>query len=200
MNPPELPSDEHLEYSIIEFMESLAVTMEQARKLEFETRSQRHSPEWFAARHYRIMASNFGQIYRRKPSTAPEALVSTILDQKQITSYAIRWGIESESKALEAYVKHQHRTGHSELTVCSVGFHVSISHPFLGATPDGGVYDPFDASEPYGFEEVKCPFKHRDIRPQDACNDPNFCCELTSGECRLKNSILTIAKSKAKWQ
>ena len=102
VNPPELPSDEHLEYSIIEFMESLAVTMEQARKLEFETRSQRHSPEWFAARHYRIMASNFGQIYTRKPSTAPEALVSTILDQKQITSYAIRWGIESESKALEA--------------------------------------------------------------------------------------------------
>ena len=187
--------------SIVEFKKSLTVTMQQAREIESKTRSQRHSPEWFAARHYRVTASNFGIIYRRKPDTAPDALVANLLDERQVTSPAIKWGIEHESEALKAYVEYQHRTGHTELTVCPVGFHVSISHPFLGASPDGGVYDPSNIGEPYGFAEVKCPFKHRDNTPQQACSDPNFCSELTStGEIRFKKNILTTAKSKAKWQ
>ena len=144
------------------------------------------TPEWFAARRYRITASNFGLIYRRKPDTAPDALVANLLDQRQVTSPAIKWG-EHETKALKTYIQHQHRTGHTELTVCPVGFHVSISHPFLGASPDGGVYDPSTIGEPYGFAEVKCPFKHRDSTLQMACSDPHFCSELTStGEIHLK--------------
>lgn len=185
--PPELPSKEQLECTIVEFIKSLSVTMQQAREIEGKTRSQHHSPEWFAARRYRITASVFGLIYRRKPDTAPDALVVNLLDQRQVTSPAIKWGIEHESEALKAYEEHQHRTGHTELTVCPVGFHVSISHPFLGASPDGGVYDPSKIGEPYGFAEVKCPFKHRDKTPQQACSDPDFCCVLTSsGEIRLK--------------
>ena len=95
------------------------------------------------------------------PDTAPDALVVNLLDQWQVKSPAIKWGIEHESEALKAYEEHQHRTGHTELTVRPVGFCVSISHPFLGASPDG-VYVPSNIGEPYGFAEVKCPFKHRD--------------------------------------
>ena len=99
----------------------------------------------------------------------------------------MKWGVEHESKALKAYIEHQHRTGHTDLTVCPVGFHISISHPFLSASPNGGVYDPSTIGEPYGFAEVKCPFKHRDSTPQMACSDPHFCSELSStGEIHLK--------------
>ena len=185
--PPELPSIEQLERTIIEFKKSLNVTMQQAREIESKTRSQRHSPEWFAARRHRITASVFGLIHHRKPDTPPDALVVNLLEQRQVTSPAIQWGIEHESEALKAYEKHQHKTGHAELTVCPVGFHVSTSHPFLGASPDGGVYDPSNIGEPYGFAEVKCPFKHRNSTPEQACSDPHFCCVLTSsGEIRLK--------------
>lgn len=94
-------------------------------------------------------ASVFGLIHHRKPDTPPDALVANLLEQRQVTSPAIKWGIEHESEALKAYEEHQHKTGYTELTVCPVGFHVSISHPFLGASPDGGVYDPSNVGEPY---------------------------------------------------
>ena len=184
---PELPSVRQLERTIVEFKKSLTVTMQQAREIESKTRTQRHSPEWFAARRYRITSSIFGLIYNRKPDTPPDALVRTLLEQRQITSAAIKWGIEHESEALKAYEEHQHKAGHTELTVCPVGFHVSTSHCFLGASPDGGVYDPSNTAEPYGFAEVKCPFKHRDNTPEQACSDSQFCCSLTSsGEIHLK--------------
>lgn len=76
--PPELPSTKQLEQTIIEFKKSLNITMQQAREI---TRSQRHSPEWFAARRYRITASVFGLIYCRKPDTPPDALVASLLEQ-----------------------------------------------------------------------------------------------------------------------
>ena len=112
---------------------NLSVTMQQVREIEGKTRSQRHSPEWFAACRYRITASVFGLIYRRKPDTAPDVLVVNLLDQRQVTSPAIKWGIEHESEALKVYEEHQHRTGHTDLTVCPVGSplpHVlAVLHP-----------------------------------------------------------------------
>ena len=195
--PPEL---EQLERTIIEFFKSLNVTMQRVRGIESKTRSQHHSPEWFTARRHRITASVFRLIHHRKPDTPPDALVVNLLEQRQVTSPEIKWGIEHESEALKAYEKHQHKTGHAELTVCSVGFHVSTSHPFLGASPDGGVYDTSNFGEPYGFAEVKCPLKHSNSTPEQACSDPHVCCVLTSsGEICLKNTILTTGKSKGRW-
>ena len=66
--PPELLSIEQLEQTIIEFKKSLNITMQQAREIERNTQSQRHSPEWFAAHRYRITASIFRLIYSRNPS------------------------------------------------------------------------------------------------------------------------------------
>ena len=128
--------------------------------------------------------SVFGLIYHKKPDTAPDALVVNLLDQWQVISPAIKWGIEHESEALEAYEEHQNRTGHTELTVRLVGFCVSIRQSFLGASPDGGVYDPSNIGEPYGFAEVKCPFKHQIKQWRNSFN---------------KNVILTTAKSKGRW-
>ena len=35
---------------------------------------------------------------------------------------------------------------------------VCKDYPFLGATPDGTVYDPSNLAHPFGFLEVKCPY------------------------------------------
>ena len=37
---------------------------------------------------------------------------------------------------IQVYTQHQQHNGHDGLTVSKVGFHVSRSHPFLGASPD----------------------------------------------------------------
>lgn len=145
------------------------------------------TPEWFSVLRYRITACVFGIIYHRKPDTPPYVLVTNLLEQWRITSTAIKWGIDHESEALRAYEEHQHKAVHTGLTVRPVGFHDSTSHPFFGASPDSGVYDPSNVGEPYGFVEVKYPFKHRDNTPEQACTDLNFCCSLSSsGEIPLK--------------
>ena len=102
----------------------------------------------------------------------------SLLKPRQIISPAIDWGIQQEPKAIEAYKKHQNDAGHSGLIVCPVGFIVSPTYPFLGASPDAGVHDPSSTQYPFGFVEVKCPYSHRDDTPFEACSDPSFCCEL----------------------
>ena len=58
------------------------------------------------------------------------------------------------------------------------GIYICDNHPFLEATPDGTVYDPSNASYPFGFLEVKYPYSHRDRSPAEACGIPGFCCQL----------------------
>ena len=43
----------------------------------------------------------------------------------------------------------------TNLVISSAGFVISQSYPFLGASPDGYVYDP-SSSEPFGLVEIKC--------------------------------------------
>ena len=188
----DLPSNLELKRSVEEFMKCLSVNEDKAREIERTTRQQRNSIEWFTVRRFRITSSTFGEIYHRRPETPPTALVVRLLQQRQVVSPAIQWGVQQEAVALQAYVDYQHDNGHTGLTVCGVGFHVSISHPFLGASPDGGVYDPSCTGEPYGFLEIKCPYSHRNSTPEEACESSTFCCSLeTVGdtkEIRLRTS------------
>ena len=70
---------------------------------------------------------------------------------------AIQWGVKNEALAIQIYSQHQQIHSRGRLTVCKVGFQVSRSHPFLGVSPDGGVYDP-SCDQPYVSVEVKCPY------------------------------------------
>ena len=152
------------------------------------TLNQRHSPQWFDVRRYRLTASKFGDVYSMKRDTPPDAMVCRILEQRQFTSPATQWGIDKEKSAVEAYVDYQNKNGHAGLTVCPVGFFISHSHPFLGASPDGGVYDPTSVNEPYGYVEVKCPYSSRDKTPLEACRDKRFCCIETDGIVSLRRN------------
>ena len=52
---------------------------------------------------------------------------------------------------MQQYISYQQSHGHSGLTVAACGFFVSQTHPYLGASPDGVVYDPSCTSSPFGF-------------------------------------------------
>ena len=79
---------------------------------------------------------------------------------------------------------------HANTTVTQCGFHISSTSSFLGASPDGAVYDPSTVVQPFGFLEVKCPFTARYLSLADACALPGFCCALdpTNGQLKLKRN------------
>ena len=66
-------------------------------------------------------------------------------------------GIAHEKVALEAYIAFQQQNG-PDLLVSPSGFIINPKYCFLGAYPDGAVYDPSNTNEPFGFVEIKCPY------------------------------------------
>ena len=64
------------------------------------------------------------------------------------------------------------------------GLAVNPSHPYLGATPDGKVFDPMSAS-PFGLLEIKCPYAWRNHTMEAACDDVNFPCSIVDGVPKL---------------
>ena len=88
---PVLPTKEELRVRVEEFKKSLCMSPHQLREIEQSTREQSQSPLWHSVRRYRITASYFGSIFRRKPTTPPQSLVLQILGAKPFTSAATEW-------------------------------------------------------------------------------------------------------------
>ena len=77
------------------------------------------------------------------------------------------------------------------------GVIINPSWSFLGASPDGAVYDPLNIQQPYGFLEVKCPYSVKNVTPTEACSHSGFCSRLNSiGQLEL---ISTMLKYKDRW-
>ena len=185
-----LPDAASLRESIRAFKTSIEVTCGKAREIERDTRGQHRSSLWYSVRRYRITASSFGSVLSRRPDTPPDSLVLYILQQKGFSTEATRYGIAHEKEALTAYIQHQHTHGHPELVVSQSGFIINPAYSFLGASPDGAVYDPSEIQNPYGFLEIKCPYSVRNLSPTEACATSSFCSELdtTRGQLRLKET------------
>ena len=165
----------------------LNVTMEERRKIEERTRCQSHSFEWFVVRSRRITASKCGKIICQKERT--DALLVDVLYRKTMNPrhlpLPIKWGIERESFARDAYVSFMRCNGHDDLRTRSSGFVIHPTMGWLGASPDAFVTDP-STILPDGIAEFKCPFSKRNISPLDACSDPQFYCTMENNKLRLK--------------
>lgn len=112
-------------------------------RIERETREQRETSKWFQFRRFRITASYFGEIFRRRATTQPDALVLRLLgvNTHQKDSASMAWGRSNESLALEKYKEEKLASGHEHIVVSQSGLWVSPNHSFLGASPDAAVYD-----------------------------------------------------------
>ena len=159
-----------------------------ALAIETDTRGQRLSTHWFSVRRYRITASMFGAVLSRRNDIPPDILVLRLIQPKKFSTVATRYGIQTEQAAMKEYVAYQHTHGHPSLVVRPSGFMINTNYSFLGASPDGAVYDPVISQQPSGFVEVKCPYSVRNISPTDACSTSGFSCELdaTTGHLKLK--------------
>ena len=132
------------------------------------------SPIWFSARRYRLTASVFGRILKRRLNTPPDALVKELLSSRIFTNHALEWGKANEGVAVKKYLEVQESSGHSGMVFAKAGFVISFQHPFLGASPDGYIHDPSTVKQ-YGLVEVKCPFKFRFCTVESAASHPEFC-------------------------
>ena len=87
-------------------------------------------------------------------------------------------GYHNETKARNIYITN---TG---FTVDLCGLVVNPSLPWLGASPNGIVYDPSESS--VGLFEIKCPYTHQLSAVEDAACDFSFFAELSDGKITLK--------------
>lgn len=116
---------------------------------------EQRSPEWFAARKSRITGSMVGAILGLDPNcTRPEAMRRMVrahqgLPSEFVGNIATQWGQSHEQEAKEAF---QYSKG---IDVLDATFVVDPARPWLGASPDGYIWD--DA-----VFECKCPFGLRD--------------------------------------
>lgn len=163
------------------YLDKLTHDQDDIRALEVATRSQSTSKRWYEEHFTRLSASNFGEIIKSKK---PVNMCAKKLQpfKSQFSSGAIQWGKENEVKAREQYSS-QLTQG---LAVYDSGFHLSQHHGFLGASPDGIIYDT-ESDSTIGIIEIKCPYSIRDITVAEASMKSSFyCCIDENNEIHLK--------------
>ena len=127
----------------------ITINLAESQQIEKITVRQSLEPEWLFQRSKRLTASNFGKVVKRKrPPT--ESFVRDIFvpkDSSKVSS--IRHGRQQELIVRYLYSRKMQRTC-KQFIVFNAGLVVNPSFPYLGASPDGKVYDPTE-KDPFGF-------------------------------------------------
>ncbi|KAK7918718.1 hypothetical protein WMY93_010002 [Mugilogobius chulae] len=125
-------------------LKSLEVTLETAHKIE----GQSLCADWHNLRRSRVTASRFREMCHVRESTE-ELLARRILKGTHQTG-PMKRGLELEADAIWEYCQTK-RVNHYKC-----GFVVHPDAPWLGASPDGIVFDPTEQPR-FDLIEVKCP-------------------------------------------
>ena len=171
---PHLSLRSELIERVMAFKESLWLTPEKTREIERETTDQSQSSLWYSGRRYQLTASSFWKVFQRLLSTLPDSLVKQLLHLQHFSTEATEWGKQHESTALKVYVEHHTGLGHDGLRAVRAGFVVCEEYPFFGASPDVYVNDPHCIHQ-FSVAEIKCPYKYRDLSPENTASTSDFC-------------------------
>uniref|UniRef100_A0A8C6KPA7 YqaJ viral recombinase domain-containing protein n=1 Tax=Nothobranchius furzeri TaxID=105023 RepID=A0A8C6KPA7_NOTFU len=158
-DPPQLPlSHYQLEpaacaYVLTEHqhhhLASLATSFEMSHKIENSTREQSSCSEWHQLRRCRITSTKFREVCHTRAESSAENLAKRLLGPSYQTA-DMRRGLALENIAIEEYCKLR------EVNHYPCGFLIHPDAPWMGATPDGIVYDP-EGQPVFGLLEIKCP-------------------------------------------
>ena len=114
-----------------------------------------------------------------KDNVSQESVVRELVNAKDISHIpAVKYGIDNESLAASTYAKYM-----QPLQILDCGVVISPQMPWLCSSPDRKV---IDKDVGFGLVEIKCPYTLRNLRPEDACKDPSFYCEIVEGKPTLK--------------
>lgn len=129
-------------------LKCLEVTWDMAHKLECATRAQSSCADWHRLRRPRLTSTRFREICH-VGQNSEEGLADRILRGTHQTA-AMKRGLEMEADAIWEYCQMK-RVNHYPC-----GFVIHPNAPWLGASPDGVIFDPSEPC-PYGLIEMKCP-------------------------------------------
>ena len=179
ITPEEVIDDippEHLEQLKTSFYSTkVFVTKDEAMEIEKQTRDQADSMQWLVERRKRLTASKVGGISKMKNSTKNSKKVQNLLYSTFRGNEATRYGSEKEEETTQQYINHQRKNGHPDLSVDKSGLSISLTNPWLAASPDGTVHDPSDTDQGLGLVEVKNPYSMRGKSLAEACKSSTFC-------------------------
>ena len=149
------------------------------------TCNQAKSKQWFRFRDGRITASRFNQAVCTNPDQPSFSLLKGVCypEMNKFITTATEWGCQHEKYGIPDYKARM--TSHEQLVISKSGFHISLDHPFLGASPDALVECKCCGK---GVVEIKCPYNCCNKSLEDiACEGNYFCLEkLSDGTLKLK--------------
>lgn len=125
------------------------ISPSEAEIIQKKTLKQGNSKVWQSERCKRLTASNFGRICNATHLTNFENLAYSLTKYTKVTSPSIRHGVMYESTAIGKFEKHQ------SVITQNCGLFISLTHPYIAATPDGLLGDDTCI-------EVKCPYSAKD--------------------------------------
>lgn len=173
----------HFKSMVDEHISNLTITQEEIQETERLTRGQNQNNLWFEKRKTLLTASNFGKAAKTK--VEPSNKVKSIL-YSNFTTDAVQYGIESEPKAVNLYIREM-RTAGIDVTVEEVGLLVSKDKPYLGASIDR-IVTFTHTQEKWGME-IKSPLSKAGMTIEEACKNKTFFLEkLSDGTVRLKRN------------
>ena len=164
------------------------VDINAAQALEARTRHQERSDEWLSMHKRVLTSSNFGKVFSCRIPTV--SLMTSVFDTDLSGIPSIQHGKQFESGAVAAYLLRKRSDG-SPVNVRSCGLVLHTQFKFLGASPDGMVYDTSSLQGQYGLLEVKCPYKpylNKKTVLQACEEDSSFCCSAKDGLIQLKRT------------
>ena len=162
------------------FQLNLSLDLAEAQALEKRTVLQGESKEWLEQQKLCLTASSLGKVFHRvhRPS---EATVKSLFANKDLSKVrAIAHGKAKERVARSIFAYNMQKETKT-FTVFDAGLCVNSSLPYLGACPDGKIYDPL-ADPCYGLVEIKCSFSKRADTLEQASADPTFYLEKNRRE------------------
>ncbi|KAL9977417.1 hypothetical protein ACROYT_G014817 [Oculina patagonica] len=151
-----------------EYVSNMTVTDEEIRETETLTRGQNKNKFWFEKRKSVLTASNFGKAAKTKvePSNKLKAMLYS-----NFTTEAVQYGIESEEKAVNLYIKETEKDK-INVKVEEVGILLSKEKPFLGASLDR-IVTKLTTKEKWGME-IKSSFSKAGMTVEVACKSKTF--------------------------
>ncbi|KAL1268625.1 hypothetical protein QQF64_033988 [Cirrhinus molitorella] len=122
---------------------------EESHLIKEATRCQSTAPEWHSLRKERVTASNFQEVIHVRGPSAAEDLAERLIRGTRQTVHMKR-GLDMEAGALKDYAILKN------LNLRKCGLVIHPDAPWLGASPDGLVYDLLERPS-FGLFEIKCP-------------------------------------------
>jgi len=150
----------------------ISLTVQQASRVEEETRQQSKSKIWFEQRSGRVTASKLHSVLHTELSNPSISLIKSICyPQQKFFSEACVYGCKHEDDARSIYTEIMN-ANHGSFTLKASGLLLDPLNPFVGASPDGIIM--CSCCDGCGVLEIKCPYSCRGKTLEERAEENSF--------------------------